>query len=78
MSLFDQLQAEPGQYKDQVAAIRQDVNQISSNPVNYLRSRGFDIPAGMTDPKQLTQHLLRTRQVPTSRLQQVMAMLGRR
>ena len=31
----------------------------------------------MTDPKQITQHLLQTGQVGGNRLQQVMRMIGR-
>lgn len=57
-------------------AMMQDVGQISSNPGTYLKAKGFKIPEGMSDAKQITQYLLKTGQVGTPRLQQVMQFLG--
>lgn len=82
MGLFDSLMQQPrGQQmpnEDQMRAVRQDVSEIKANPVSYLSARGYTIPDGMTDAKQITQHLLRTGQIGNQRLQQVMGMLGRR
>lgn len=58
--------------------MRQDINAISAHPGAYLKERGFNIPDGMTDAKQITQYLLQTRQIGTPRLQQVVSMFGRR
>ena len=57
--------------------MRQEIGSIKANPGSYLSQHGFNIPNGMTDPKQITQHLLQTGQVGGNRLQQVMRMLGR-
>lgn len=71
MSLFESL-GEQGQQD-----MRGEVNRIQQNPGAYLQQRGFNIPQGMTDPRQITQHLLRTGQVGGQKLQAVMRMLGR-
>ena len=57
--------------------MRAEMGRIQQNPASYLKQRGFNIPAGMSDPKQITQHLLQTGQVGNPRLQMVMRMLGR-
>ena len=71
MSIFENL----GQQKPQ--DMRTEMGRIQQDPGAYLQQRGFSIPAGMTDPKMITQHLLRTGQVGNHRLQMVMKMLGR-
>jgi hypothetical protein len=53
------------------------MTRIQQDPGAYLKARGLNIPGGMTDPKQITQHLLRTGQIGSGRLQQIMRMLGR-
>ena len=77
MGIFDKL-APTGQ-NGQVTPdmMRGEVNRIQHDPGAYLKQRGFNIPAGMTDPRRITQHLLRSGQVGNSRLQMVMRMLGR-
>ena len=57
--------------------MRTKMGRIQQNPASYLKQRGFSIPSGMSDPKQITQHLLQTGQVGNPRLQMVMRMLGR-
>ena len=79
MSLFDVLgnqTARQGPGNTPFAAIRRDIGEISSSPGSYLQSRGFSIPDGMTDAKEITQYLLQTGQIKAPRLQQVMQMLG--
>lgn len=86
MGLFDSLGQQPARQnqgqqmpsEEQMQMMRQDVSEIKANPVSYLSARGYTIPDGMTDAKQITQHLLRTGQIGNQRLQQVMGMLGRR
>ncbi len=77
MSFFDSHMQQPQQAQQMPADMRQALSGIKSNPASFLHNRGFNIPDGMTDPKQITQHLLQTGQVGGNRLQQVMRMLGR-
>ena len=78
MSIFDSLgtRAQQGQQMNQ-QTMQTEIGSLKADPGKYLQGHGFSIPAGMTDPKQITQHLLRTGQVGSPRLQQVMRMLGR-
>ena len=78
MSIFDSLgnRAQQGQQMNQ-QTMQSELGSIKADPGKYLQGHGYKIPAGMTDPKQITQHLLRTGQVGSPRLQQVMRMLGR-
>lgn len=75
MSFFDSLGKQPAQ--KQAPDMREEIGNIKANPGSYLKGKGFNIPAGMTDPKQITQYLLQSGQVGGGRLQQVMRMLGR-
>ena len=76
MSLFDQLgTSAPAQLTRQVNPI-QEVQTLRADPIHYLRQKGFNIPDGMTDPGQITQHLLRSGQVGSARYQQAMRMLN--
>ena len=68
-------QMDPRQMQQQ---IRHDVDDIRSHPASYLKARGYNIPDGMTDAKEITQYLLRTGQIGNQRLQQVMQMIGGR
>lgn len=76
MGLFDRL---GGQQARQITPdmMRQEIGSIKSDPGAYLSRQGFNIPNGMTDPRQITQHLLQTGQVGGGRLQQIMRMFGR-
>lgn len=78
MSIFESLgnRSQQGQQMNP-QAMQNELGSIKADPGKYLQGHGYKIPAGMTDPKQITQHLLRTGQVGSPRLQQVMRMLGR-
>ena len=76
MGLFDRLGGQQAQQQITPDMMRQEIGSIKANPGQYLSGRGFNIPNGMTDPKQITQHLLQTGQVGGGRLQQVMRMIG--
>jgi len=85
MSFFDShiqqgTQNQPIQQGTQNQPTQQDMRNalgdIKANPMSYLQSRGFSIPSGMNDPKQITQHLLRTGQIGGNKLQQVLRMIG--
>lgn len=81
MGLFDQLGQQPQQGRpmdprQMQQQMQQEVGQIKAHPGTYLKGKGYNIPDGMTDAKQITQYLLQTGQIGTPRLQQVMSMLG--
>lgn len=84
MGLFDILGGQPQtpQQRPQMdprqmqQRMQTEVGQIKAHPGSYLKGKGFNIPDGMTDAKQITQYLLQTGQVGTPRLQQVVSMLG--
>lgn len=77
MGLFDRLGGQQAQQQITPDMMRQEIGNIKANPGSYLSQHGFNIPDGMTDPRQITQHLLQTGQVGGGRLQQVMRMFGR-
>ena len=77
MSFFDSHRQQSQQPQQMPVEMQQALGGIKANPVSFLHDRGFNVPDGMTDPKQITQHLLQTGQVGGGRLQQVMRMLGR-
>ena len=78
MSIFEKLHQQ-GQQQKQISKddMRTEIGRIQADPGSYLQQRGFTIPQGMTDPRQITQHLLQSGQVGQGRLQQVMRMMGR-
>lgn len=55
---------------------RSDLSSLKNDTAAYLRNIGLQIPDGMTDPTQITQHLLNTQQIPPNRYQMVMRALG--
>ena len=79
MSIFEKLHQQGQQQPRQISQeeMRTEIGRIQADPGAYLQQRGFTIPKGMTDPRQITQHLLQSGQVGQGRLQQVMRMLGR-
>jgi hypothetical protein len=77
MGLFDRLGGQQAQQQITPDMMRQEIGSIKANPGSYLSQHGFNIPNGMTDPRQITQHLLQTGQVGGGMLQQVMRMFGR-
>lgn len=87
MGIFDSLgsqgrsrasQQQPQQMNPQQMqqAMRQEIGKISAHPSDYLKEKGFNVPAEMTDARQITQYLLQTGQIGNQRLQQVMQMIG--
>ena len=80
MGLFDMLghrPAEGGQQRQFTPdMIQHEIGSIKANPGAYIQRCGYNIPDGMTDPRQITQHLLKSGQIGGGRLQQVMRMIG--
>jgi hypothetical protein len=78
MSLFDQL---GGQHQPTMNPI-QMLSQLRSDPAGMIRQLGMTIPSGMTDPRQIINHLLSSGQVVPARyqsaLQALQGMMGRR
>lgn len=54
----------------------QMIAQIKQNPAAFLSRAGLNIPQGMTDPGAMIQHLVQSGQVPQSRINQIMQMVG--
>ena len=78
MGLFEKLGQQPLQEQRQMTPddMRREIGTISTNPAAYLGQRGFQIPDGMTDPREITVHLLRTGQIGSGKLREVMRMIG--
>ena len=76
MGVFEQLGKTPQNPMQMQQAMRQEIGRISSHPGDYLKAKGFSIPDGMTDARQITQYLLQSGQIGGGRYQQVMRMLG--
>ena len=74
MSLFDKLGNQPQQSINPM----QKLQELKQNPANVLSQAGFSVPSGMTDPMQITQHLLTSGQIPQARYNRVLQMMGRR
>lgn len=78
MSLFQSLGKAPQQGQQQITP-QQAWQQFRQDPVAALRQAGLNVPDGMTDPQQITQHLVQSGQVPQNRFAQAMQMMmGRR
>ena len=79
MGIFDMLgktNASTPPQRASYEAMQKDVGDIKANPGSYLKAKGYNVPDGMKDAKQITQYLLQTGQIGTPRLQQVMQFLG--
>lgn len=77
MSIFDSLGAgnqQQGQAPNMKA--QQAMAQLQADPAGVLGQIGLSVPAGMTDPQQMVQHLMQSGQVPQNRFAQAMQMMG--
>ena len=54
--------------------ILQMVQQIKSDPISFLQSKGVSIPSNMTNPNDIIQHLMNTGQVSQERYNQAFQM----
>lgn len=50
------------------------VQQIKSDPISFLQSKGVSIPSNMTNPNDIIQHLMNTGQVSQERYNQAFQM----
>ena len=60
--------------RTQTANPLQMLGQFMKNPVDALRQAGYDVPEGMTDPRQITNHLISNGQLNNSKLMQLQKM----
>lgn len=58
----------------------QMVQQLRSNPMQFIRQAGFNIPQNLSDPNAIIQHLMNSGQISQQRYEQArqMAMRFRR
>ena len=47
------------------------MEQFRQNPVGALRQAGYNVPDGMTDPRQIVNHLINNGQLGGSKLNQL-------
>lgn len=76
MSMFDRL-GQSAQQQPQGKSREEALREIKADPVGVLRQHGLNVPAGVTDPMQMVNHLIQTGQVGGPRLQMVQQMMGR-
>ena len=50
--------------------LMQMLQQIRSNPMQFIQRAGFRVPQNMTDPNAIIQHLMQTGQVSQQRYNQ--------
>lgn len=74
MNLYDRL---GGQGMAPANMLQQAIETAKANYANILQQKGLTIPAGMTDPQQMVQHLVQSGQVPQARYQQAVQMMQR-
>lgn len=59
---------------DNITNFFQMLNELKSDPVAFAAKNKYSIPQGMTDPNEITQYLLNTRQTSQDRVNQCMKM----
>lgn len=74
MGMFEQLGK---QTQQQAMNPMQMLQQIRSNPVEFLKQRGFNIPDGMDSPQAITNYLMQSGQVGSQRMQMARQMLNK-
>lgn len=75
MSMFDRL-GQSAQQQPQGKSREEALREIKADPVGVLRQHGLNVPAGITDPMQMVNHLLQSGQVSNPRLQMAQKMMG--
>lgn len=50
------------------------LQMLQGNPADMLRRAGLNLPAGITNPQQIVEHLVRTGQISQERLNQAQQM----
>ena len=55
----------------------QMLQQLKANPIQFLQSRGYNIPTNLNDPNAIIQHLMNSGQVTQERYEQARQMATR-
>lgn len=55
----------------------QMVQQLRSNPLQFLQKAGYKVPQNLNDPNAIIQHLMNTGQVSQQRYEQARQMAAR-
>lgn len=55
----------------------QMVQQLMSNPLQFLQKAGYKVPQNLNDPNAIIQHLMNTGQVSQQRYEQARQMAAR-
>ena len=55
----------------------QMLQQLRSNPMQFIQRAGFRVPQNMTDPNAIIQHLMQTGQISQERYNQAFQMAQR-
>ncbi len=55
----------------------QMVQQLRSNPMQFIRQAGFNIPQNLSDPNAIIQHLMNSGQISQQRYEQARQMAMR-
>lgn len=50
------------------------LSQIKSNPLGFIRRAGYNIPEGIGSPQQMIQYLVQSGQIPQAKLNQAQSM----
>ena len=50
------------------------LSQLKSNPLGFLRQKGFNIPDNISDPNAIIQHLMNTGQINQAQYNQARQM----
>lgn len=53
------------------------LQQLRSNPLGFLRQRGFNVPDNITDPNAIIQHLMNSGQISQNQYEQARQMAQR-
>ena len=75
MSIFDSF---GGQQQTQAPRVtpQQALSQLQNDPSGTLRQCGLSVPAGMTNPQQMVQHLMQSGQLPQGVFGQAMQIVS--
>lgn len=82
MSIFDRIgQGGPQQQamdpRQAMQQMQQAVADIQKDPRGVIRKAGYDIPEGMTNPREIANYLMNQGRVPSPRLQMAQNMMAR-
>ncbi len=52
----------------------QMVQELRSNPIQFLQRAGYNVPSNLTDPNAIIQHLMKSGQISQERYNQAFRM----